>query len=86
MVSGWDPSDRRVLVLPSGRLVRGRGLRHPAPEGTVPEFGLYLLSKRPEPVSWDARWIRWPDFRLPADRGDAQDALYEAWERAVSER
>ena len=37
-------------------------------------------------MPWDARWVRWPDFRLPADRGDAYDALYEAWRRAASER
>ena len=37
-------------------------------------------------MPWNARWVRWPDFRLPADRGDAQDALYEAWRRAVGER
>jgi len=37
-------------------------------------------------VSWDARWVRWPDFRLPTDRRDAQDALHEAWRRAANER
>lgn len=37
-------------------------------------------------MPWDARWVRWPDFRLPADRGDAHDALYEAWRRATAER
>jgi hypothetical protein len=40
----------------------------------------------PSPVPWDARWIRWPDFRLPADRVDAKDALREAWHRAAAER
>lgn len=37
-------------------------------------------------MAWDARWVRWPDFRLPADRHDAQDALREAWRRAEAER
>lgn len=37
-------------------------------------------------MPWNARWVRWPDFRLPADRGDAQDALYVAWRRAAGER
>lgn len=32
------------------------------------------------------RWIRWPDFRLPVDQNDAQDALHEAWRRAAAER
>jgi len=47
---------------------------------------VYLLSKRPKPVSWEARWVRWPDFRLPTDRPDAQDGLREAWRRAANER
>lgn len=37
-------------------------------------------------MSWDVRWVRWPDFRLPADRRDAQDALREAWHHAALER
>lgn len=51
-----------------------------------PEFWVYLFDKRPEPVSWDVRWVRWPDFRLPADRRDAHDALHEAWRCAANER
>lgn len=85
-MSGWSATDLGVLGLPSGRLVRGRGLRRPTRDGIVPEFGIYLLNKQPQPVSWDARWVRWPDFRLPADRRDAHDALLEAWRRAASER
>lgn len=82
----WDAAARGVLCLPSGRLVRGRALRDQTPAGAVPEFGVYLLDEEPSPVSWDARWVRWPDFRLPADRADAQDALCEAWRRAEAER
>lgn len=37
-------------------------------------------------MPWNARWVRWSDFRLPADRDDAQDALHEAWSRAAAER
>ncbi|WP_427174909.1 protein-tyrosine phosphatase family protein [Arthrobacter sp. 92] len=37
-------------------------------------------------MEWDARWLRWPDFRLPADKHDAVDALTEAWRRAETER
>ncbi len=85
-MSAWDAGTPGMLTLPSGRLVRGRGLGRPLLDGTVPEFGVYLLSKRPEPVSWEARWVRWPDFRLPTDRRDAQDALREAWRRAADER
>ncbi|MQA16885.1 MAG: protein phosphatase [Pseudonocardiaceae bacterium] len=75
-----------VLRLPSGRLVRGRGLRHGAAGGAAPEFGLYLQGRSPPPVSWQSRWVRWPDGWLPADRGDARDALLELWLRAESER
>jgi hypothetical protein len=59
---------------------------HPTPDGIIPEFGIYILNEHPPVVSWDARWVRWPDFRLPADRGDAQEALYEPWRRAAAER
>jgi protein-tyrosine phosphatase len=30
--------------------------------------------------------VRWPDFRLPTDRADAQDALREAWRRLDTDR
>jgi len=74
------------LSLPSGRLVRGRGLRRPQLDGALPEFGVYLLNKRPQPPPWEARWVRWPDFRLPTDHQDTQAALREAWHRATNER
>ena len=35
----WDPVGAGVLRLPSGRLVRGRGLRRPLPDGPVPTYG-----------------------------------------------
>lgn len=82
----WDAAAQGVLRLPSGRLVRGRALRRPVPDDVPPEFGVYLLGKRPAPPRWDARWVRWPEFWLPADREDAQDALREAWHRAEQER
>lgn len=86
IMNGWNASEPGVLALPSGRLVRGRGLGRPLPGGLVPDFGLYLLNRQPLPVPWNMRWVRWPDFRLPADRDDAQDALHEAWHRANAER
>jgi hypothetical protein len=82
----WDPAARGVVELPSGRLVRGRGLRSPLPEGAAPELGVYLLGSPPPAVPWDSRWIRWPDFRLPVDRDAAREVLWEAWERAPAER
>jgi protein-tyrosine phosphatase len=84
-VTTWE-SAAGVLRLPSGRLVRGRGLRRPLPAGQAPTFALYLLGRQPPPVPWEARWVRWPDFRLPSDRADAADALHQAWARAEAER
>ncbi|MGN9789923.1 protein-tyrosine phosphatase family protein [Streptomyces sp. OZ13] len=74
------------MRLPSGRLVRGRGLRRPLPDGARPEFGVYLLGRRPPTTDWEASWIRWPDFRLPADRAQARQLLERAWARAATER
>lgn len=85
-LDSWEPTAAGVLRLPSGRLVRGRGLRHPLPAGPSPTFGLYLLGRQPPPVEWPSRWVRWPDFRLPTDRQDAEAALRELWTRAESER
>lgn len=82
----WEAGAPGVVRLPSGRLVRGRGLRRPLPDGPAPAFGVYLLGKQPPPVSWESRWVRWPDFWLPTDRALARDTLREAWERAAGER
>jgi protein-tyrosine phosphatase len=75
-----------VLRLPSGRLVRGRGLREPTPEGPSPSFAVYLLGDEPAEVGWETRWVRWPDFGLPADPAAAREAFEEAWTRAQTER
>jgi rhodanese/phosphatase family protein len=82
----WDPVGPGVLRLPSGRLVRGRGLRRPLPPGAVPEFAVYLLGRQPPGVAWPSQWLRWPDFWLPSDRPRAREVLHEAWERAATER
>jgi protein-tyrosine phosphatase len=86
MGEGWDPTTSGVLMLPSGRRVRGRGLGAPVPPGPLPELGVYLLGRAPEPVPWDSRWVRWPDFRLPADPAELRVTLLQAWERAADER
>jgi protein-tyrosine phosphatase len=75
-----------VLALPSGRLVRGRGLRRPLPPGPRPELALHLLGSPPAPAPWEVRWVRWPDFRLPSDPADARAALLQAWARAADAR
>ncbi|MER5634299.1 protein-tyrosine phosphatase family protein [Streptomyces nitrosporeus] len=86
MSDGWDAGAEGVMRLPSGRLVRGRGLRRPLPEGPVPAFTVQLLGRPGEPLAWETRWIRWPDFRLPSDRAAAREVLAEAWTRSASER
>jgi hypothetical protein len=86
MTELWDPSGHGVLRMPSGRLVRGRGLRHPIPSGPVPTFAVYLLGSEPPPVDWASRWVRWPDFWLPSDPAQVVDVLHEAWRRACVER
>jgi hypothetical protein len=82
----WDPSGAGVLSLPSGRLVRGRGLRQPLPPGPTPTFAVYLLGKRPPVVAWESRWLHWPDLWLPTDQARTRKVLDEAWERALTER
>ena len=86
MGDDWDRETPGILVLPSGRLVRGRGLCNPLADGPSPEFGLYLLGHDPEPMPWPYRFVRWPDFRLPSDPTAARQALIEVWERAVGAR
>jgi hypothetical protein len=84
-VPTW-PDGPGIVVLPDGRRVRARGLRHPAPAGPDPELGVYLLGQDPGPFAWPHRWVRWPDFRLPTSTADALDALAEAYDRAVDQR
>lgn len=86
MHEDWACGTAGVLTLPSGRVLRGRGLRAGPPTGPEPEFGLYLLGRPPAAVGWEFRWVNWPDFRLPKDRNDAREALTRAWRRAQQER
>ena len=82
----WRAGDTGVVILPSGRSVRGRGLREGTPSGLPPTFGVYLLGREPPPFGWESRWVRWPDFRLPADASYLSEVLREAWQRARAER
>jgi len=86
VAGSWDDGAPGVLVLPSGRRVRGRGLSAPLPPGLLPELGLHLLGRRPEPVPWEQRWVRWPDFRLPRDPALLRAELGTVWERAAGAR
>lgn len=83
----WQPDERGVVNLPSGRRVRGRALRHYGAESQLPDFGV-VLSGRPPKVrfSWESRWLKWPDFWLPSDDSAVYAALREAWRRSLTER
>src|ERR1700733_14284863 len=83
---GWDPEESGVFRLPSGRTIRGRGLRDPMPSGHAPTFGVYLLGGEPPEFGWTSRWIPWPDFRLPVDPAYAKNVLAEAWQRSPTDR
>lgn len=61
-------------------------MRDVLPGGALPEYGVYLLGKQPPAVEWEARWVRWPDFRLPSDDRAARDAFVEAIARAGDDR
>lgn len=85
-ISSWDVQAPGVLRLPSGRLVRGRGLRHPLPPGPTPAYGVYLLGSPPDPMGWESAWLRWPDFRLPAEPDRARTVFAEVLRRCADER
>ncbi|NJQ01290.1 protein-tyrosine phosphatase family protein [Streptomyces zingiberis] len=86
MVEPWDTRAPKVVTLPSGRRIRGRGLRYELPEGQRPTFGVQLTEHEPAGVPWDSVWIPWRDFWLPADPVDAMGKLRAAYDRAVEER
>lgn len=83
---GWNPTTRGLLRLPSGRVVRGRGLGEPEPDGPEPQLGIYLLDEQPPVMPWQTRWVLWPDFGLPSDPAYLRTTLDEAWRRAEVDR
>ncbi len=85
-MEAWVESAPGVVRLPSGRLVRGRALRRPPPEGPLPQFAVHLLGAPPATVPWEARWLPWPDLRLPRSAEQAHAVLGEAWRRSAEER
>lgn len=79
-----------AIALPDGTLVRGRGRRQPVPEGSAPEYGLYLglppasgrrilLRRATWQPDWPADRIDWPDFRTPRDGPAAAAAIRHAY-------
>lgn len=82
----WNTDTARVIQLPSGRLIRGRGLRYDLPEGQTPTLAVHLTDHQPPDPAWESLWVPWRDFWLPADPLDAMRKLRLAHERATSER
>jgi len=82
----WNTTDDRVLALPSGRVVRGRGLQAHPDLSPDPDFGVYLLHAPVEGATWEHRWVEWPDFGIPTRPEAADLALAEAWRRTAGER
>ena len=74
------------MTLPSGRLIRGRGLAAHPQLSPDPDFGVYLLADEVRGMPWDHTWVEWTDFGLPVDPTAARAALISAWQRATYER
>ena len=86
MTGSWARDEAGVVVLPTGRIVRGRALRQSLPAGPAPEFAVYLLGSEPPPVFWPRLWLRWRDFGLPVDADALRVALVDAWSRSATQR
>lgn len=74
-----------AIRLPDGCWVRGRGLRHAAPAGPTPDYGLYLGARRLRRryrLAWPHQWIDWPDFLLPRDPDHAIELIHTLHDRA----
>lgn len=85
-VHGTWPDGEGVVEFPNGVRIRGRRLRRAAPGGRQPEYGVYLAARQPPAESWPVDWIKWPDFRLPADPPAAIGELASALARARDQR
>lgn len=86
LVSASWSDEIGVVVLLDGRRVRGRALADRPPPELEPDFGLYLVGKPPPEMSWETRWLNWPDLGLPHDATDANNALEEAFARSLLQR
>jgi protein-tyrosine phosphatase len=74
------------MALPSGRLIRGRGLLIDNPYQPDPEFAVYVVGSDLHGVTWEYRWVNWPDFGLPVNPAELRERLAEALTRSAAER
>lgn len=82
----WEPGTPGLLVLPSGRAVRGCALADVRGGGAAPDLAVYLAARPPPPSEWLSRWLRWRDFGTPSDPVEAREVLVDAWGRASASR
>ena len=82
----WPDGTPGVLELPSGLRVRGRGVRRPVPPGPEPQFAVHVLGRTPPAVTWESRWVRWPDWGLPLRPSQLGAALEDLRRRGRTER
>ncbi|MGL4745754.1 MAG: protein-tyrosine phosphatase family protein [Dermatophilaceae bacterium] len=64
-----------VLVLPDGRSVRAASTRSSRAGVPDPDLAVVLAGRAPDDAPWPVLWVRWPDFRVPADADQALEAL-----------
>jgi hypothetical protein len=83
MSIAWDQDAAGVVMLPSGRRVRGRSLRREPPAGPEPDIGVYLVARQPPRQRWETRWVKWRDFWTPSSPAQAAATLREAWQAAA---
>ncbi len=80
----WPATTPGLIVLPSGRTIRGGSLRA-LPVGVQPDFGLYLARPSTTPP-WDHTVLDWPDFGLPKNKAEFTQSVLDAWTRSLTER
>ncbi|GAB3765140.1 protein-tyrosine phosphatase family protein [Microlunatus parietis] len=86
-MESWSEGTRGLVVLPDGRRLRGRGLRHGWPDGSErPQLGVYLTAKPHREDGWESIWVRWPDFRLPHSRSEAVRVLRRVHDQTATRR
>jgi hypothetical protein len=86
VTQAWEPGAYGVIALPSGRLIRGRGLRIDNPCKPDPEFAVYLAGSDLHGATWEYRRADWPDSGLPASPATLRENLIEALARSSAER
>lgn len=82
----WRGDEPGVVTFVDGTRVRGTGVRHRRGAVADPTYAVYLRGRRPAPTPWESAWLRWPDFRLPADTEAAVEHLWVAFRRRHTER